>query len=262
MNNKNPLFSIISINFNDVVGIKRTIESVLNQDFHDFEHIIIDGASTDGSVDVIRTYQNQYDTGQLKWVSEKDNGIYHAMNKGLKMARGQFVNMLNGGDWYCGNALSIIAQHIETMPDISVFGAIEKLWEARDAQLIPVQVVQMYPALLNCRVMYHQALFFARSLHDRYGLYREDLSLASDQAFIMEIFVKNKTSFYLIENVLVNFLRGGRGDRGGIELMQLYDEYFPKKTTLSLWCKNFIKNFLPYGFVIWFWTKYKKERPE
>ena len=88
--------SIVTVNYNDAAGLERTIKSVLCQTFRDFEFIIIDGGSTDGSVDVIKRYEGRIDY----WVSERDGGIYPGMNKGLRQARGEYVNFMNGGDCY------------------------------------------------------------------------------------------------------------------------------------------------------------------
>ena len=83
--------SIITVNFNDAEGLERTIKSVISQTFHDYEFIIIDGGSTDGSVDVIKKYEDHIDY----WISEKDGGIYQGMNKGLRQASGEYLNFLN-----------------------------------------------------------------------------------------------------------------------------------------------------------------------
>ena len=88
--------SIITVNYNDAEGLERTIKSVMSQSFKDFEFIIIDGGSTDASVDVIKKYENNIDY----WVSETDGGIYQGMNKGLRQAQGEYVNFMNGGDSY------------------------------------------------------------------------------------------------------------------------------------------------------------------
>ena len=88
--------SIITVNFNDSEGLERTIRSVISQTFRDFEFIVIDGGSTDGSVNVIKKYENHINY----WVSEHDGGIYAGMNKGLRQAKGEFVNFMNGGDSY------------------------------------------------------------------------------------------------------------------------------------------------------------------
>ena len=89
--------SIITINYRNIDGLKKTMDSVLCQTFTNFEHIIVDGGSDDGTSELLNEYQSRYiELGiGLKWVSEKDNGIYHAMNKGVNMAQGEYGNFLN-----------------------------------------------------------------------------------------------------------------------------------------------------------------------
>ena len=89
------LISIITVNYNDSSGLLKTIKSVIGQKFSDFEYIIIDGGSVDGSKDVILKHQEHFS----HWVSEEDRGIYHAMNKGIKAARGEYLLFLNSGDY-------------------------------------------------------------------------------------------------------------------------------------------------------------------
>ena len=88
--------SIITVNYNDAIGLERTIKSVISQTFRDFEFIIIDGGSTDKSVEIIRKYEKHIDY----WVSEHDGGIYCGMNKGLRQAHGEYINFMNGGDCF------------------------------------------------------------------------------------------------------------------------------------------------------------------
>ena len=88
--------SIITINYNEKVGFEKTIKSVLNQSYQDFEFIIIDGGSTDGSINVIEKYKDSISY----WVSEPDKGVYNAMNKGIRASKGEFVIFMNGGDCF------------------------------------------------------------------------------------------------------------------------------------------------------------------
>ena len=89
-------YSIITVNYNNKEGLRRTIESVIHQTFHDYEFIIIDGGSTDGSMDVLKEYDAQINY----WVSEPDSGIYNAMNKGIAKAKGEYLNFMNSGDCF------------------------------------------------------------------------------------------------------------------------------------------------------------------
>src|SRR4030043_464009 len=96
-----PHLSIITINLNNAAGLRQTIESVINQTFSDYEYIIIDGGSTDGSVDVIKEYASKL----RYWITEPDTGIYNAMNKGIMQAKGEYFQFLNSGDWFLNETI-------------------------------------------------------------------------------------------------------------------------------------------------------------
>ena len=98
-------YSIITVNFNNKEGLRKTIESVIRQSFRDFEYIVIDGGSTDGSADILKEYDAQIDY----WVSEPDKGIYNAMNKGIVQAKGEYLNFMNSGDYFYDNQ---VLQHV------------------------------------------------------------------------------------------------------------------------------------------------------
>ena len=89
-------YSIITINYNHIEGLKRTIDSVISQTSSNYEYIIIDGGSTDGSVNIIKEYKEHL----VYWISEKDNGVYHAMNKGVAQAQGDYCIFMNSGDCF------------------------------------------------------------------------------------------------------------------------------------------------------------------
>ena len=101
-------FSIITVNYNNKEGLRNTIESVIHQTYRDFEYIVIDGGSTDGSVDILKKYDQQINY----WVSEKDSGIYNAMNKGISKAHGEYLNFMNSGDcFYALDNLERVAKY-------------------------------------------------------------------------------------------------------------------------------------------------------
>lgn len=109
-----PRFSIVTINLNNRAGLEKTIQSVIKQECTDYEYIIIDGGSSDGSAEVIREYQ-----GALSyWASERDTGIYNAMNKGLKQAHGEYVCFLNSGDCFYSSQVLADMHRKGTAPDV------------------------------------------------------------------------------------------------------------------------------------------------
>jgi len=114
-----PLISIITIVYNDKKGLSHTIESVLSQTYANIEFIVIDGGSTDGTLDVIKNYEDKIDY----WVSEKDNGVYHAMNKGIKIAKGTWINFMNSGDKFVNeNSLKDFMNSSEYRESLLLYG--------------------------------------------------------------------------------------------------------------------------------------------
>lgn len=168
--------SIITINRNDVEGLRKTIESVVTQTFADFEYIIIDGASTDGSVEVIKQYTDRV----TYWISEPDKGIYNAMNKGILKAKGEYCLFLNSGDLLVSNV--VLAKIFETKYRIDVLcGYVVGNYDDRKTYLYP-------PENYTFRSFYghnvpHQAEFIRRTLLISYGCYNEELKILSDYEF-------------------------------------------------------------------------------
>lgn len=186
--------SIITINLNNCEGLKKTMESVFAQTFKDFEYIVIDGASTDGSRELIEQYADYF----AYWVSEPDTGIYNAMNKGLVKAKGEYVLMLNSGDWLANeNVLEAMASHLD----------------GTDIVQGNVMVPQKDKWLKSCgcgkseltfRDVYngdflHQASFVRKALHDQYGLYDETWRIAGDTVFFLKTLGFGNATFEYVD---------------------------------------------------------------
>ena len=123
--NKSPLFSIITVVYNNEKYLEETILSVLKQSYKNFEYIIVDGGSTDRTLEIIKKYNNKIDY----WVSEKDKGIYDAFNKGMSLCRGNFIGIINSDDTYTKNSLKIISSYIKKKPVFDfIFGSVRKHW--------------------------------------------------------------------------------------------------------------------------------------
>jgi glycosyltransferase involved in cell wall biosynthesis len=196
-------YSIITINYNNQSGLRRTIESVISQTFTDYEYILIDGGSTDGSVDVIKEYKQHINY----WVSEKDNGIYNAMNKGIKVAKGDYLNFMNSGDmFYNENVLSIIATEFNDI-DILVgkdyhYNAITK---KGFSSILPTRISMI---TFFMETLPHQGAFIKRKLFEN-DLYDENLSIAADWAFYVKKIVVENCSVKLIPIIVSNREQGG-----------------------------------------------------
>ena len=193
--------SIITINRNDAVGLRRTINSVAGQVFDNtrkeisagvpWEHIIIDGASTDESVDIIKQYAAEAETrGRVvRWISEPDKGIYNAMNKGIRMAAGEYIQILNAGD--CLAATDVTERMLRALeqagnPDI-LYGNMLKV-DAKGRVIgrsgyTEYSLRQFYSSTLN-----HDCAYIRRALFDddQYGLYDEQLRIVSDWKWYLQ----------------------------------------------------------------------------
>jgi glycosyltransferase involved in cell wall biosynthesis len=189
--------SIVTINLNNSNGLTKTIESVINQSFNDFEYLIIDGASNDGSVDIIRKYGDRINY----WISEKDKGIYHAMNKGIGVAKGEYLLFLNSGDFLCNN--SVLENFLnETNGTDIIYG--RQYCEHPNGELVPY----LNPDFLLIKDFFwgyslpHQSTLIKRELFYKYGFYDESLKLSSDwKFFILAIFKWNCT--YILRDMFV-----------------------------------------------------------
>ena len=203
-----PLFSIITPVLNDKKGLIKTIKSLQIQNFRNFEHIVIDGGSTDGTIDLIKN-NSDIDT----WVSEKDKGIYDAINKGLRLSRGRYVNTINAGDYYySSDSLAIINEYFKKNELSFVFGTVIKKKVHYKYQ--PKKIFwtfNFYPA--------HSGGFFVkRSVHEKVGMYSLKFPCSSDYDFFWKLIVDNKMKGESTKKneIISVFQSGGFSARYGI----------------------------------------------
>lgn len=211
--------SIITINFNNKIGLERTIKSVIEQEKKDYEYIVIDGGSTDGSVDIINKYKNYI----TYWSSEKDNGIYNAMNKGIKQAKGEYCNFLNSGDYYTPNTLNIVIKELNNK-DICVGNAYcfspnkndSVTWYAPDE----ITFTSLFPKSIN-----HQAAFIKTSLMQKL-LYNEKYTIIADWDFFIRAFIIENCTYKKINSIVVNYERGGFSTKNKMKYEKEREEMF------------------------------------
>lgn len=174
--------SIITINRNNADGLRKTMQSVLSQTYRDFEYIVVDGASIDGSVEVIKGFEKEL-SAQLPfhWISEPDSGVYQAMNKGIALSNGDYLLFLNSGDFLIGEdvidrvfSYDIGADVVTARCHVSDCGKV--VWTS--PFLKEITLFTLYTVGIP-----HQSTFINRSLFGRFGLYREDYRYNSDIAF-------------------------------------------------------------------------------
>ena len=183
--------SIITISYNAVEEIERTLASVYSQTFKDFEHIIIDGSSNDGTVDII----NQYVQKNTIFVSEKDSGIYNAMNKGILLSRGEYLLFLNAGDVLIGeNILKEISEYLQHYEIIvykcNYMNNLGKIVRVLGKGL-------KLPYHLEIGSLPHPSTFIKRSVFEEYGLYDESFVISGDYDFFSRVLYGQATTFLM-----------------------------------------------------------------
>ena len=183
--------SIITAAFNSVQTLEDTVKSVLEQTYSNIEYIVVDGGSTDGSLNVVRRYEQQF-CGRMKWISEKDRGIYDAMNKGIQMATGDIVGILNSDDYFTRN--DVIERMVDSFDKEldAIYGDIHFI---RDGQ--PDKCIRYYsskrfsPMWLRFGFMpAHPSFYCRRDVFDKAGLYKTDYAIGSDYEMMVRLFLK------------------------------------------------------------------------
>ena len=182
--------SIITINRNNAIGLESTLQSVASQTYKEFEYIVIDGASTDGSVEVIKKYESEF--AHLKWVSEPDLGIYNAMNKGIRMASSEYIQILNSADCLAApNVMERMLVALEKANKPSIFyGNMVKCFP--DGKRLvdksfaghEITMLGMFLGTLN-----HNPAYIRRDLFERYGYYDEHLRIVSDWKWYLQAII-------------------------------------------------------------------------
>lgn len=203
--------SVITINYKNVDGLKKTINSVLNQSYTDFEHIVVDGNSEDGTRELLIEYQQKYEAKgvSLKWVSERDNGIYHAMNKGVKMAEGDYCNFLNSGDCYVNeNVLSDVFE--EYNPHEILIG-----YAKTETRIIPPPQNISIGFFYHHGAINHQAAFISKKLLLKHPYDETPGMISADYKFFIESLLVDNCTYRPIDAMVVYFDSNGLSSQKG-----------------------------------------------
>ena len=200
--------SIITVVYNNAQTIRDAIDSVLTQTYKDIEYIIIDGASTDGTIDIVKSYGDKI----TKFISEPDKGLYDAMNKGIALATGDIVGILNSDDFYI---------------DEFVCEKVIKEFEEKKVDSVYADLVFVKPENLDKTVRYydsskfspsrfaygwmlaHPTFFVKREIYEKYGVFRTDLKIAADFDILARFLYTHKISYHYMQEVLVKMRVGG-----------------------------------------------------
>lgn len=217
-----PLISIITINFNNAFALEKTISSVVNQTFDNYEYIVIDGASTDNSLDIVEKYQKQISY----WISEKDTGIYNAMNKGISAAKGDYLLFLNSGDVLTSNNTLLEFINNPGFQGDIVYGDYTFI----DGEKIYPDNLSPYYFMKSS--LPHQSTFFNKNVFEIMRNFDETYEICADRAFYLKCFLSNQFKWKHIRYPVTLFdLTGISNNPKYLEKKQIEDE--------RLWKENF-----------------------
>ena len=218
---KTPLITVITVCYNSEKTIRKTIESVFNQTYSEIEYIIIDGLSSDDTLNIIREYESKF-PGKLRWLSEKDNGIYDAMNKGVSLAQGEWVNFMNSGDsFYSNDVIEKIFKSDRSSYDL-IYGSNEirypKEYNGFARIFNPLDLKKLYKGM----VFSHQSLFARLTVLKEIPFDKEKLKISQDFNFIVKSYSSEK-NFLKVDCIISSILAGGVSDDGFNRIIGIYE---------------------------------------
>ena len=245
--------SIVTVVWNNAKTIKDAINSVLNQSYKDVEYIVIDGVSTDGTIEIVQSYGDR-----IKFISEKDNGLYDAMNKGIGLATGDVVGILNSDDFYAGDKiLQIVADEFIKGNADSVYANLEYV-DAND----PKRVIRYWKSKKYQNGLFrsgwhpaHPTFFVKREIYEKYGVFDLSFKIAADYELMLRFFEKyNITSSY-VDEVFVKMRMGGESNRSIKNIIKANMESYRAWQTNGLYINPLIFLLKPFSKVVQFIKK-------
>ena len=248
---QNPYFSITTPTFNHAQTLERTIKSVLSQGFSDYEYIIVDGGSTDNTIEIIKAYEPFF-KGRLIWVSEKDDGIYDAINKAINLSRGEFLWNVNSDDFIEKDSLLNLYRFIKK--DDNEYVVVGQM------RIVDENGKELYTSSINENtigktyrkdwMIPHPSTVIPRSVYEKYGLYDTRFRIMADMDWFHRIYEAG-VKFKCMDSILTNFSMGGVSTvsnykRQSQDRWLYYSKNYPSKISSCLkflfWHKQFVKD--------------------
>lgn len=199
-----PLISIITVVYNGSKTLEQTIQSVINQSYKNIEYIIIDGGSTDETINIIKKYEQHIS----HWISETDKGLYDAMNKGIALASGELIGMINSDDWYELDAIKIVVNSYLNNPEKLIFHGnrydVDDIGNRRIYKFNKSNFKFIYFSM----TYNHPSMFVHKNIYNIYN-YNIEFKSISDYEFVLKVFIKNNNLFYYIPISYVNYRLNG-----------------------------------------------------
>ncbi|MHA7099143.1 glycosyltransferase family 2 protein [Roseivirga pacifica] len=214
--------SIITVCLNSEATIADTLKSVVNQDYSDYEHIVFDGGSTDGTIDILKSYKDK-----VRLIEGSDSGIFDAMNQAISFASGDVIGILNSDDFYSNNGvLSKVMEVFKNSHTASVYGdlcyvnrkdvtQISRYWKARSLNVNSFKYGWSIP---------HPTFFVKRELYDLYGKFDSSFKVSGDYELTLRFLLKHRIAVEYIPEILVYMRTGGNSDQGIAQRIRSYRE--------------------------------------
>ena len=215
-----PLITVITVVFNGAKTLRDTIESVMEQSYGNIEYIVIDGGSSDATIDILRQYDHVIDY----WLSEKDSGMYDAMNKGIALGSGEYVGMLNSDDMFSEkNVLQEVVDRFCITKVDAVFSCLNIVDKDNlKKTLRKYRVTKLNSALLRIGVMPpHPTFYCKKSCYEKGGIYKTDYKIAADFEMLARLLIRQKISWSFIDKVTVTMRSGGISNSGFMSSVKL-----------------------------------------
>jgi glycosyltransferase involved in cell wall biosynthesis len=250
--------SVITATWNSGATLRNTIESVLSQNYQDFEHIIVDGNSTDNTLDIVKEFESKYN-GRLKWISEKDNCLYDAMNKGIRMASGDVIGILNSDDFYSSS--EILSRVANELSDVdAVYGDIHYVNDCNLKKPVRYYSSSFFkPWMMRLGFMpAHPSFYCKKSIYQQYGLFDVSFKVAADFEQLLRLIFINQISIKYLPIDFVTMRTGGASSSGMISHKRIIKDHmlaYKKNKVYS----NYLLEGLRYLYKILEITKYKLE---
>jgi len=235
-----PLVTIITVVFNGEKYLEQTIQSVINQNYDNVEYVIIDGGSTDGTVDIIRKYEDKIDY----WVSEPDGGLYYAMNKGIQLATGELIGLINSDDIYNDGTVSKVTDQYVNPQKLRFVIISGSIFRTDSQGNIKIRLYTSHKSLeekIEWRMpLHHPATFVSCDVYKTIGAFNTKYKIAGDYDFIYRAFHSRKVKFLIIDDFLTSMRLGGLSEEGIMSIWIKAKESFQvRKDNISLAKKLF-----------------------
>ena len=209
--------SLITVTYNSGKTLKNTFDSVLKQSHNNLEYIVIDGASKDNTVSIINEYESLFN-GRLKWISESDEGLYDAMNKGIRMATGDIIGILNSDDFFTSNnVLQEIAHTFKKEKDLdAIYGDIHFVHPDNLQKCVRYYSSKIFKRSLMRLgfIPAHPSFYIRKECFEKYGYYKTDYKIAADFEFLLRVIFKNRIRTKYLPMDMVTMRTGGASTSG------------------------------------------------